>query len=262
MVPRSRTCVRTGLVALAVTLGAALVSPAAVSAAPALSGLSGLGDLSAPALSAPALSAIPGDAELTEALRTVKSTGADAALVEVLTTILNAQGSPDLGALPIGNTAPAISIDPSTVSATPVDDPIATAVTGLEAFEKLTGATVLTPAFAPFCAATSPDNPLGLVQAPAAALPGPFPKLRGQATGEALGQIVNGLGIPMLDRALANNREITEISAALTGSAPLRLARVDTDQGSILTAVLGTTSHAGRTCHFLPAVGIVETPAK
>ena len=48
----------------------------------------------------------------------------------------------------------------------------------------------------------------------------------------------------------------------MAGSAPVRLARVDTGQGSILTAVFGTTTNAGRTCYFLPAVGIVDTPAK
>ncbi|MFT4088149.1 MAG: hypothetical protein QM658_13565 [Gordonia sp. (in: high G+C Gram-positive bacteria)] len=45
-----------------------------------------------------------------------------------------------------------------------------------------------------------------------------------------------------------------------TVKTPLRLARVDTGQGSILTAVFGTTTTAGHTCYFLPALGVVKNP--
>jgi hypothetical protein len=38
----------------------------------------------------------------------------------------------------------------------------------------------------------------------------------------------------------------------------VRLAPVQTGNGTVLSAVYGTADHAGRTCYFLPAVGIVE----
>lgn len=38
----------------------------------------------------------------------------------------------------------------------------------------------------------------------------------------------------------------------------VRLARVKTGKGAILTAVFGTTTKAGRTCFFLPALGTVK----
>lgn len=38
----------------------------------------------------------------------------------------------------------------------------------------------------------------------------------------------------------------------------IRLAKVKTGQGTILSAVFGTTTQAGRTCFFLPAVGAVK----
>lgn len=327
MVARSRRYARTGLVSLAVTLGAALVGPGPASADPVLPDLSALG-----AGDSLSLSSIPGDAELAEALRTLKATGADAKLVEVLQTILEAQGSPDLSTLGLGNTAPgatpadpalpgtpapaepALPVEPNVAAATPVDNPISTAATGLEAFEKLTGAKLLTPAFAPFCGPTTQDNPLGLVTAPAVALPGPFPNVGGVSAANALKGHFDRLGLGVLGEWLDGNPDAKEIAEALTaeqtafalvppashtndrfqvawfntatmdggmadlqsidkisksaalaklvGHGPLRLARVDTGQGSILTAVFGTTTHAGRTCYFLPAVGIVDTPAK
>ena len=330
MVVRSRILARTGLAALAMTLGAALVGPAPVSAEPSLpdlSALSGLESLS--------LSSIPGDAELAEALRTLKSTGGDAKLVEVLQTILDAEGSPDLSTLGVGGTTPeatpndpatsgttdpadqtdpTVPVEPNSASATPVDDPLTTAATGLEAFEKLTGAEVLTPAFAPFCAPTSENNPLGLATAPAIAVPGPFPNVGGQTAGDALADALKALGVPFINDLLKDNTNLDKLTqglkndqtafalvppathtnpnfqvawfntATMTGNiaeldsagkvvkgtalepllsgTPIRLARVDTGQGSILTAVFGTTTNAGRTCYFLPAVGIVDTPAK
>lgn len=200
---------------------------------------------------------------------------------------------------------------PSPASATPADDTLTTAATGLEAFEKLTGAKVLTPAFAPFCAATTEENPLGLAFAPAVGIPGPFPNVGGETPVDAFKKVLNGLGIPGLDDLLENDDVVKNTSVltadqtayallpptghtndkfqvawfntttmqgniadltsldkidspilqALGRGAPIRLARVGTGQGSILTAVFGTTTNNGRTCYFLPAIGVVETPA-
>lgn len=342
MAARPRLAVRTGLVALAVAVGAALAAPTPAHADPAVPvpGLSMLDSLS--------LGAIPLDTELAKALRTLKSAGVDQKAIEALQAILGAEGSPDLNSLipgdgttptpstpapetpavpaaptvpaapgtpttPTTPTVPAVP-EPAPVSARPAADPLTSAATGLELFEKLSGAKVLTPAFAPFCALTTDDNPLGLVTAPAVGIPGPFPKgTDGQNLGESLNQMLTGLGLGALADLLDSNQDITAITQALTadqtayalipptghtndkfqvawfnttsmkggladlkplkdltssralqvlaGSAPIRLARVDTGQGSILTAVFGTTTHAGRTCYFLPAVGIVDTPA-
>ncbi|GAC56242.1 hypothetical protein GOHSU_04_01110 [Gordonia hirsuta DSM 44140 = NBRC 16056] len=351
MVARSRFAARTGLVALALALAAATTAPAPVHAEPTTPDLGALTSLLGGAGGDGfSLSSIPGDAELAEALRTLKAVGAEQKIVEVLQAIMGAEGSPDLGTLVPGGDAPGTTPtvpgtpdpadpdqttdpeasdppassspapedpDASTPAAAPVrrtvDAPVTTATDGLAVFEKLTGAKVLTPAFAPFCAATTADNPLGLVSAPAAALPGPFPKAGNTTVKEALTQALQALNIGVLADILAENQDIDELTAALTaeqtafalvpppahtnenfqvawfntgtlqggmaelkplaevtdsqllsalaGQAPLRLARVDTGQGSILTAVFGTTSNAGRTCYFLPAVGIVDTPS-
>lgn len=385
MATRPRLAARTGLIALAVAVGAALASPAPAHAAPDLSTLgSTLGGVSS--LESLSLGSIPGDAELAEILRTLKSSGGDQMLIETLQTILGAEGSPDLGSLTPGDdatpesttpepstpesstpesstpesatpdsatpdssatpesTAPGSSTPessppesttpdstttpdsptttpdvpgapaPSAAAATKADDPLTGAATGLQAFEKLTGAKLLTPAFAPFCAATTDDNPLGLVTAPAVGVPGPFPATNGESLRDAFQKVLDQLHIGKLGDVLdddANLKELTQalsadqtafalvppnghtndrfqvawfntatmkggmadlkkladitdsqVLKAMAGSAPVRLARVDTGQGSILTAVFGTTTNAGRTCYFLPAVGIVDTPAK
>lgn len=379
MATRPRLAARTGLVAIALAVGAALVSPAPAQAAPGASmpDLSTLGATlgGASSLESLSLGQIPLDAELAEILRTLKSNGGDQKLIEALQAILGAEGSPDLNSLTPGGTDPAPSTPestspesttpgtttpgtstpesgssgsgtpesgtpesgtatpeatpttptapggatPSPAAGTPaaktnVDDPLTTAGNGLAVFEKITGAKVLTPAFAPFCAPTTSDNPMGLVTAPAVGVPGPFPKVGAQGAREAIQELLDQLSIGQLGDLLDQNEDLKELTTALTadqtafalvpptghtndhfqvawfntatmdggiadlkklsevsnskalqalaGSAPVRLARVDTGQGSILTAVFGTTTNAGRTCYFLPAIGVVDTPAK
>ncbi|MEZ5209838.1 hypothetical protein [Gordonia sp. (in: high G+C Gram-positive bacteria)] len=327
MAARHRLAVRSGLIACAVAVGAALAAPATTHAEPSLPipGATGLDSLS--------LSTIPLDSELAQALRNLKESGADQQAIEALKAILSAEGSPDLSTLmpgggttpPAGTPTPTVPapttpaepapVAPAPAAAHPADDPLTTAATGLEVFEKLTGAKVLTPAFAPFCATPTSDNPLGLVTAPAVGVPGPFPKIiPGESVQQTLSGFLTGLGLGTLADILDKNQDLTQITEALNQdqtayalvppaghigdrfqvawfntatmkggladlkpidqitqsealkalvgkNSPVRLARVDTGQGSILTAVFGTTTNAGRTCYFLPAVGIVDTPA-
>lgn len=344
MTTRSRFATRTWLVGLALAVAASSAAVAPAQAAPALPdpstlGLSALGLGNLQSLS---LSGLPGDTELADALRTLKSTGLDQSAITALTSILGAQGSPDLSTLgqlapgtttpgtstpgitaPANPTAPApaapvapaapAAVVPNAAAANPAADPITDAATGLELFEKISGAKLLTPALAPFCAPTSAENPLGLVAAPAVALPGPFPKTAdGKSVKDSATDLLKLLGVPDLGKLLdtPEGKDLTEalndkqtafalvppathtndkfqvawfntasmkggfadlttldkltgsnMLAALAKTAPIRLARVDTGQGSILTAVFGTTTNAGRTCYFLPAVGMVNTPA-
>lgn len=334
MAARLRPAARTGIIAMAVAVAAALAGTGPAHAEPTMPSL-GTG-----VLEALSLGQIPFDTELADALRTLKSSGADQQALEALQAILGAEGQPDLMTLLPGGdpanpdpaapatpdtpdpaapaeptpTEPAVELpQPAPAAAHDVDNPLGTAGTGLQALERLTGAKALTPAFAPFCATPTDDNPLGLVTAPAVGFPGPFPKVGNQTAGEALSQLLDGLGIGAIGDLLDKNQDLAEITSALTAdqtayallppaghtgdrfqvawfntasmkggmadlkpvaeitnsaalqaltkSAPIRMARVDTGQGSILTAVFGTTTHAGRTCYFLPAVGVVETPA-
>lgn len=389
MTVRSRLAARTGsaFFALALAAGATVAAPA--HADPALPDLSTLG-----ALQSLSLYNVPGDAELAEALRTLKTAGLDQQGITALTTILGAQGSPDLSTLgqglrdgltspgtpglptaPANPTAPDVpaapapapgetapdatapdtatpdaAADPASAAdpalpapnpaaavptvavptaavpvsaaptpaasapgAAPVADPLTSAAGGLDLFEKISGAKLLTPALAPFCAPVTAENPLGLAAAPAIALPGPFPRgADGKSVKDSFTTLLGTFGIPELGQLLDGPevKDLTEAlnaqqtayalvpptgttsdafqvawfnlgtmkggTAALTtldkvtgstalkalvGSAPVRLARVDTGQGAILTAVFGTADKDGRTCYFLPAVGIVDTPA-
>ncbi|GAA4745563.1 hypothetical protein [Gordonia alkaliphila] len=345
MAARLRPAARTGAIAVAAALAAALIGAGPTQAEP----VSQAPALLAGGLQALSLGQIPFDAELAAALRALKAAGGDQMTTEALQAILEAGGQLDPSSLlpgtdgdpaaPASPTAPAPApADPNPAAPAPadpaapapapadpalpapapaaandVDSPLGVAGSGLEALERLTGAKALTPAFAPFCGTPTDDNPLGLVTAPAVGFPGPFPKVGDKTAGEALGDLLDGLGIGALGDLLDQNQDLTEITSALsadqtayallppaghtrdnfqvawfntasmkggladlkpvseitdsaalkalTRSAPIRMARVDTGQGSILTAVFGTTTNAGRTCFFLPAVGIVDTPA-
>lgn len=323
MAARLRPAARTGAIAVAAALAAALIGTGPTQAEPA----SQAPALLTGGLQALSLGQIPFDAELAAALRALKAAGGDQMTTEALQAILDAGGQLDPSSLlpgtdgdpaaPATPTAPAPADPalpaPAPAAANDVDSPLGVAGSGLEALERLTGAKALTPAFAPFCGTPTDDNPLGLVTAPAVGFPGPFPKVGDKTAGEALGDLLDGLGIDALGDLLDQNQDLTEITSALsadqtayallppaghtrdnfqvawfntasmkggladlkpvseitdsaalkalTRSAPIRMARVDTGQGSILTAVFGTTTNAGRTCFFLPAVGIVDTPA-
>ncbi|MGB6124992.1 MAG: hypothetical protein WBG47_06555, partial [Gordonia sp. (in: high G+C Gram-positive bacteria)] len=52
---------------------------------------------------------------------------------------------------------------------------------------------------------------------------------------------------------------LKELLASTENFHGIRLAKVKTGDGTILSAVFGTTTQAGRTCFFLPALGAVES---
>ncbi|MFT3714513.1 MAG: hypothetical protein QM774_00805 [Gordonia sp. (in: high G+C Gram-positive bacteria)] len=310
--------VRTGLAAVAVSVTAALAAPAyAAPATPSVPGADSLSSIS--------LSNLPGDHELAEALRKVKELGGTDIAVQALQTILQSDGQTDLSSIfgslggsgttpttpttPANPTAPAPAPAATAQVAAPVQvaDPTTTSPTdGLAALESLTGVKTLSPALAPFCTDPTADNPLGIVSAPAVAIPGPLGLTDSQKslldplkTIPVLGDLIdsNTKDLTVLnddDTAFAlvpptddanpkfqvawfNTKSMQggiEQLAPLADSAnsdllkkflsnvktPLRLAKVKTGQGQILTAVFGTATNAGRTCYFLPALGIVNTP--
>ncbi|MGO3327256.1 hypothetical protein [Gordonia sp. (in: high G+C Gram-positive bacteria)] len=174
--------------------------------------------------------------------------------------------------------------------------------------EKLTGAKMLSPAIAPFCAAPTDDNPLGIVTAPAVAVPGPWPagessaiakllkgsgadsllKLTDPARSKSLKAVDNGEiayalvppakpdsdnlqvawfntstmqgGMETL-KPLEQDKTVGPLLKALAtrdGFHGIRLARASTGEGTVLSAVFGTTTTGPRTCYFLPALGAVN----
>ena len=269
---------------------------------------------------------IPGDAELADLLRTLKSNGGTEKAVEALTAILSSDGQLDpskylgstgllesiglnelgldkLGLLGSGpeSTSPTAPV-PDPAAPSPVAAPVNTSASDvLAVLQKATGSTLLSPAVSPLCTDPTSDNPLGLATAPALAVPGPWPTVAADKP-EALKTLADLLpadkdllqaigddetafalvppGEPGADNfrvawfntatmkgGLADLEPLSDAAAKgplkqlLTDTENfhgVRLARVKTGKGTILTAVFGTTTKAGRTCFFLPALGTVK----
>lgn len=295
----------------------------------------------APDGEAPTLDGIPGDAELTELLRALKQSGGTEEAIGALSSILGSEGQVDpsglltsLGINPDAldsilptspqttdpnSPAPDSSGSSAPESTTPPTDPAApspvagsaTPAAGnvIGTLEKLTGAKMLSPAIAPFCAAPTNDNPLGIVTAPAVAVPGPWPVAESSAISKLLkgsggdrllkladpgaskslqavddGEIAYALVPPAKPdsdnlqvawfntstmqggmetlKPLEQDKTVGPLLKALAtrdGFHGLRLARASTGKGTVLSAVFGTTTTAGRTCYFLPALGAVSS---
>ncbi|MBB4137312.1 hypothetical protein [Gordonia humi] len=284
---------------------------------------------------APTLSGIPGDAELAELLRTLKASGGADEAVEALSSILGSQGQLDPSSLLSSLGLDGSALDgllpnaPSDVAPTPGDpettgapaptDPVVpdqvaadaavpAAGDDLGTLQRLTGTQMLSPAIAPFCAAPTDDNPLGVVTAPVVAAPGPWPNTE---TG-LIGDLLTGSGadrlLKLADPAARSRLQAVDkgetayalVAPSKTGSDQLqvawfntstlqggmeplkpisddpsvgqmlkaitagedfsgvRLAQAATGEGTVLSAVFGTTSSSGRTCYFLPALGAVK----
>ena len=329
-----KSSIRAGIVgaaaALAVSMsGVAAADPAAPSTAPPATTPPTTAAPGGPAGEAPSLSGIPGDAELADLLRTLKSSGGSEQAIAALSSILGSSGQLDPSTLlstfginpgaldsilpsattPPATTPPAPGAPPAPVEPNQVDAAVRpTNVDALTTLQKLTGTQMLSPAIAPFCAAPTDDNPLGLVTAPTVAIPGPWPI--GDST--IVGSLVKGIGgdslLKLLDPAataplqeikdgqtayalvpptapgstnlnvawfntstmkggleplkpLADDKTagpMLKALAATPGFSGVRLARASTGEGSVLSAVFGTTTTAGRTCYFLPALGVVK----
>ncbi|MFM9376766.1 hypothetical protein [Gordonia sp. VNK21] len=320
---RRRATVRTGLIGVTAALAVSVAVP----------GLSGIAAADPAAELSQTLSDLPIteiDAQLADAVRQAKAMGLDQQAAQALSAILSAQGQPDLqsllqggvdqlgGAAPEGTpqttapnpTAPDVPLEPSQA-----DSPLNLGASGdaLDTLQKATGAQLLTPALAPFCAEPTADNPLGLSTANVIAFPGPFPEA---APGKSFRDTLTDLNIPLLSDLLDKNSDIAGVTEVLSAEqtayalvppagtadsdfqvawfntstlkgglvpltalsentdskalrallggvkSPLRLARVTTEDGSVLSAVFGTTTTTtGRSCFFLPALGIVDNPA-
>lgn len=350
MVIRTNRSLRVGVAGLAVAATAVLTLPAVASAEPQAptTGTPGAPapnnstpGAPAPGAATPGPSAegvttlpeIPGDAELADLLRVLKSNGGADKAAEALTAILSSDGQLDpskylgstgllegigldqfgLGALGLlrsgGPEAPtptppaAPSPAASPVNTAPVNTaPVNTSAADVLAIlQKATGATLLSPAISPLCTDPTSDNPLGLATAPALAVPGPWPTVTADRPGalktltdllpadkgllQAIGDDETAFalvppGEPGADAFRVAWFNTTTMKGGLADLAPLsdatangplkqlltdtenfhgvRLARVKTGQGTILTAVFGTTTKAGRTCFFLPALGTVK----
>ncbi|MCF8590092.1 hypothetical protein [Gordonia liuliyuniae] len=327
-----RNSVRVGIVGAAAALAVALGAPGHATAEPETTTPS---TPTAPATptpegETPTLSGIPGDAELAELLRALKQSGGDESAIGALSSILGSEGQIDPSGLltSFGINPDALdSLLPTDPNATDpnVPDPNATApspVSGtattpaaenagsgnvIATLEKLTGTQMLSPAIAPFCAAPTDDNPLGIVTAPAVAVPGPWPV----AEDSALANLLRGTGADNLLKLVDPNASkalqavddgetayalvppskpdsanlqvawfntstmqggmealkplgddksagpLLKALAAADGFHGIRMARASTGEGTVLSAVFGTTTTGGRTCYFLPALGAV-----
>lgn len=243
------------------------------------------------------LGALPLDSRLAEAVRALKASGADQTLLKAAETVKNSLGqiSPDqitalMGQLPLSSQS---ASSPATVGATDV----ATTLDPLAAL-RAAGIQTFTPSVAPFCAAPTADNPLGLVTAGAGAVAGPWPlKTEPTTPINSILQMIPGM-TPLQPFNLVKEGETAYAfvpASATTGGkiqvawfntttlqggfqdlqplggadnkllttlfpalGAIRLAPVKTGQGTILSAVYGTAQHGSTTCYFLPAVGVVN----
>lgn len=255
---------RAGVVGVAVAAAAGLCVPA----------------LAAPAAAEPVvqpnsltLPDIPFDSELAAAVRLLKDAGVDRMALDAAQAIMTSVGqlsTEQLAARSAG--VPVADTDPMTLLRT-------------------LGIQPLTPSVAPFCTEPTDDNPLGLVTAGAGAVAGPWPLAQ-----EPLAPLQELLGITMpklnlvddgetayafvpasagttdatmqvawfnvatLQGGFADLEPISDapVLAAMPLLSGVRLAPVQTGNGTVLSAVYGTAENAGRSCFFLPAVGIVE----
>lgn len=65
-------------------------------------------------------------------------------------------------------------------------------------------------------------------------------------------------GFADLKPAGAADHQVLRALAEVPGLRGLRLAPVQTEQGTVLSAVFGTSQNGSKTCYFLPSVGVVE----
>ncbi|GAA1480864.1 hypothetical protein GCM10009624_13040 [Gordonia sinesedis] len=262
-------------------VGAALVASAAVA---------GTGPATAAPLAADTiqLPPIPYDSELAQAVKVLRSVGADKIALKAAETVKNAVGQ--ISAEDVANGLSALSSEGAPLlAAKPVADadPLALLRTlGVQPF---------TPSVAPFCAAPTADNPLGLVTAGAGAVAGPWPlkqdpmsqlppwlsSIPGVKLPEKLNLVDKGETAYAFVPATATTGGAMQVAwfntSTLRGGfadlepiadknllrllpmlSGVRLAPVKTDSGTILSAVYGTARNEGRTCYFLPAIGVVE----
>ena len=249
--------------------------------------------LCVPALTAPAaaeplvapnsltLPDIPFDRELAAAVRLLKDAGVDRMALEAAQAIMTSAGQLSTEQILVRSAAAPVADN----AAVPVAD------TDPLALLRTLGIQPLTPSVAPFCTEPTDDNPLGLVTAGAGAVPGPWPLAQ-----EPLAPLQELLGITMpklnlvddgetayafvpssagttnaamqvawfnvatLQGGFADLEPISDapILAALPLLSGVRLAPVKTGNGTVLSAVYGTAENAGRSCIFLPAVGISD----
>lgn len=144
------------------------------------------------------LGAVPLDSELADAVRKLKAAGVDQMALKAAEAVKSSLGqiSPDqitglLGQLPLGG----LSSGTSQVSARRDVDTVADPLAVLRA----AGIQTFTPSIAPFCAAPTADNPLGLVTAGAGAVAGPWPMTSEPTTPiNQILQMIPGVKVPPL----------------------------------------------------------------
>lgn len=227
---------------------------------------------------------VPFDNELAAALRFVKQLGGDKVLVEVLQAVIGAAGQ--ISPLTAADQVPTPGVKHVDAAADPLS------------LLRQAGVHPLSPSVAPLCTAPTADNPLGIVSAGAAGIPGPWP-LRTANPVSLLPFPLPGVTVPdpnvvkdkhtafafipadagvagkggkmqvawfntatmqggMAD--LAPLADTNPVLKALPGLSGARLVPVDTGKGTILAAVYGTAPVGGnRECFFLPAVGIINS---
>lgn len=242
--------------------------------------------LAAPAVTAPAeplispdslnLGSIPFDSELAAAVRMLKQAGVDRMALEAAQAVMSGVGQLSAQQVAERGTAPAAE-----KPVAPITDPLAVL--------KALGIQPLTPSVSPFCAAPTADNPLGLVTAGAGAVAGPWPlaqepklpfplptvtlpKLNLVDDGQTAYAFVPAaptsggkmqvawFNTASLKGGFADLKPVANspVVAALPLLSGVRLAPVTTGKGQILSAVYGSQTANGRSCYFLPAVGVVN----
>ncbi|MGW0452913.1 hypothetical protein [Gordonia sputi] len=297
---QNRRRLRVGVAGAVTAAAMLLVVPATASAAPALP--------TAPTTLAPdpqSLGSVPLDHELAEAVKVLKAAGVDQLALKAAEAVKSSLGQlstadieSKLNTLSVALGGASASRD---VSATGVA-PHPVAGSDVESALKTLGIQPFSPAIAPFCAAPTDDNPLGIVTGAAGAAPGPWPaKEEPMKVVEPLApllKLIPGITLPeKLNLVGKGETAFAFVPAAVgTGTAddgqmqvawfntstlqggfeklapvtdprakillPLlsgvRLAPVKTGSGTILAAIYGTSNNAGRSCFFLPAIGVVN----
>ncbi|MFT3900616.1 MAG: hypothetical protein QM728_10305 [Gordonia sp. (in: high G+C Gram-positive bacteria)] len=103
---------------------------------------------------------VPYDSQLAMVVKFLKSVGGDRLFVEIVQALIGSAGQ-------LAPSKPAGAQVASVKMVDAVSDPLT--------LLRQAGVQPLSPAVAPFCAAPTPDNPLGIVNAGTAAIPGPWP---------------------------------------------------------------------------------------
>ncbi|QKT07875.1 hypothetical protein HUN08_12290 [Gordonia sp. X0973] len=108
---------------------------------------------------------VPFDSQLAAALKFAKQLGGDKLLVEVIQAMMGVAGQ--LSPVPVPGTKTTAAPEPGVKFVDAATDPLS--------LLRSAGVQPLSPAVSPMCTAPTPENPLGLVTAGAAAIPGPWP---------------------------------------------------------------------------------------